>query len=342
VGKTSQDTTSRGELKAKEIMNCDWTDKISLLIDGELEPSTQREVERHLLSCSECQDVQADFLVFRKQLASYQPSPNWNTSAALDKILGTERREPIPQRARRFSFGFRFSPQAVAFAAVAIIALLVGVLAIRSLRGEQQHQYEAQVPIATPNPNTLGPSPSAQGKSVAPKSSQLLADNDKVGKAKKSVTKFESTREVKPREVTTTNASVVAQGVTTSSDANPVRSADTQTLTAMHFESAELLLRAFRNVKLSETGVNSEVSYEKHRAQQLVYRNMMLRREADASGDVQVATLLENLEPILIDIANLPEKPENEDLRVIKDRVERKNIVALLQVNSTALARALD
>ena len=326
-------------------MNCDWTDKISLLIDGELEPFTQREVERHLLTCSECQDVQADFLLFRNKLAAYQPSPNWNTAAALDKILGGESSKPIPQRARRFSFGFIFSPRVVAFAALVVIALLVGLLAIESLRsGEQQHQYEAQLPTATPNPSTVGPNPSptAPDKSTAPGLQQLLAGNDKHSKAEKIVRKSSSRPEVNTQEVITRNPNVVAQGMTASPDTTPVRSADTQTLTAMHFESAELLLRAFRNVKLSESGVNSEVSHEKHRAQQLVYRNMMLRREADASGDVQVATLLENLEPILIDIANLPEKPQDEDLRVIKDRVERKNIVALLQVNSTALARALD
>ena len=69
---------------------------------------------------------------------------------------------------------------------------------------------------------------------------------------------------------------------------------------------------------------------------------MMLRREADAAGDVQTATLLESLEPILIDIANLPNKPADDDIRVINQRVERKNIVALLQVNSAALARGLD
>jgi hypothetical protein len=68
----------------------------------------------------------------------------------------------------------------------------------------------------------------------------------------------------------------------------------------------------------------------------------VLRREADASGDVQIASLLENLEPILLDIANLPAKPDEDAVRLIRDRVERKNIVALLQINSTALARALD
>jgi hypothetical protein len=124
--------------------------------------------------------------------------------------------------------------------------------------------------------------------------------------------------------------------------AEPVRSADAQTMTAIHFEKSETLLRAFRNVRLNEPSTATEVGYERKRARQLVYQNMMLRREADAAGDVQVASLLENLEPILLDIANLPDRPDEETVRAIRARVERKNIVALLQVNSTALARALD
>ena len=113
-------------------------------------------------------------------------------------------------------------------------------------------------------------------------------------------------------------------------------------MTALHFEKAETLLRAFRNVQLDDPDAANEVDYERKRAKQLVYQNMVLRREADASGDVQIASLLENLEPILLDIANLPAKPDEVAVRVIRDRVERKNIVALLQINSTALARALD
>jgi hypothetical protein len=57
---------------------------------------------------------------------------------------------------------------------------------------------------------------------------------------------------------------------------------------------------------------------------------------------VQISSVLESLEPILLDIANLPDKPDDSAVRVIRERVERKNIVGLLQVNSNALARALD
>jgi hypothetical protein len=69
---------------------------------------------------------------------------------------------------------------------------------------------------------------------------------------------------------------------------------------------------------------------------------MILRREAEANGKVHIATLLESLEPILLDIANLPDKPDSNAVRTIRDRVQRKNIVPLLQINSAAMARALD
>jgi hypothetical protein len=113
-------------------------------------------------------------------------------------------------------------------------------------------------------------------------------------------------------------------------------------MTAMHFETSERLLLAFKNVRLDEAGAAEEVGYERKRAKQLVYQNMLLKREADAAGDVQISSLLENLEPILIDIANLPDRPDEDTVRAIRERVERKNIVGLLRVNSTALARALD
>jgi hypothetical protein len=84
--------------------------------------------------------------------------------------------------------------------------------------------------------------------------------------------------------------------------------------------------------------VSAEIGYEKRLAQQLVYQNMMLRREADAAGArshrcVTSAYLTRHCQPSCKAGAQRSESDQ--------DRVERKNIVALLQVNSTALARAL-
>ena len=113
-------------------------------------------------------------------------------------------------------------------------------------------------------------------------------------------------------------------------------------MTARHLEQSELLLRAFRNVRAAKVGQAPDIQHERQRAQKLLYQNILVRREADAKGDVQVATLLGSLEPILLDIANLRAKPRNEDVVAIKERVERKSLVPLLQINSAAVARAYE
>lgn len=327
-------------------MNCSWTEKVSLLIDGELVPDELTEVERHLIGCGECQQVRADFLNFRSQLSSYEPflSPV-STDDPLARILATTERPLLKQPARRFAFGSLFNPRVAAFAAILLAALLIAIVAYRNLRHAEKNTYQAHnsTPIATsevPQQSPARPSPVDPGNK--PKASKPNAG--KLGTSKP-LPKLETPAFTfnEPRPASAPSDTVAdAQPAATASTAAPVRSGDSETLTAMHFEKAELLLRAFRNVRLSEPGVGVEVGYEKRKAQQLIYQNMMLRREADATGDVQVSSLLENLEPILIDIANLPDKPGDDDIRVIRDRVEKKNIVALLQVNSAALARALD
>lgn len=116
-------------------------------------------------------------------------------------------------------------------------------------------------------------------------------------------------------------------------------SADAETLTARHVEQSSLLLRAFRNARAEES---DELSHGRNRARQLLYQNIVLRREATTKGDIQIASLLDSLEPILIDIANLPANAAADDVRTIQQRMERQSLVPLLQVNQTELARAFD
>jgi len=306
-------------------MNCSFTEKISSLIDGELATAEAREVERHLVGCSDCQQVRADFLNLRSQITSFETSLGPAVqNRALKKILATPRRAP----ARGFAWSFGTS--AVAFATLLIVAAIIGLLMYKNsnTRTNDQHlavQTPTPVPAASvqqkqPEPEA-SPSPNQGNEQTAPRRSPSPAPK-----------KQPLVREPKPGE----------QFASIPSTPDPVRSADSQTMTALHFEKAETLLVSFRNVRLNEPGTTAEVAHERKRAQQLVLQNMMLRREAEAAGDVQISSLLENLEPILIDISNLPDKPDKDAVRVIRQRVERKNIVPLLRVNSTALARALD
>jgi hypothetical protein len=302
-------------------MSCNFTEKISLLIDGELTPVEAREVERHVLNCSDCEQLRADFLNLRSEISSVstslQPAVQ---NRALKKILSTERRVPALQ--------WGFSTQAVAFATLLIVGAIIGLLLYKSSNTRGPVATE-QVAIHTPSPV---PSPSVETSGEQPTPTKDEKEN-------------KDEKETTPRRTTPVKRPIAREpkpGEQFAAIPERVRSADAETMTALHFEKSETLLRAFRNMRLNDPGTAAEVSYERKRAQQLVYQNMMLRREAVVTGDVQTASLLESLEPILLDIANLPDRPDDDAVRVIRERVERKNIVPLLRVNSTALARALD
>lgn len=294
-------------------MTCRFTEKISSLIDGELSAAEAREVEGHLLTCAQCEDARADFLSLRSQIVSFEATqPGAVENRALAKILSKGNRKEAREK---FGFGWRWNigAGALVLASLAIIALMIGLVSFDK-KPTQQVAVNTVAPSPTPSPSA---SPEPQKKDVP--TQQPVAPKRRPAPV----------REPKPGE----QFAAIPE---------TVRPADTQTMTALHFEKAETLLRAFRNVRLDEPGAADEVSYERKRAKQMIYQNMILRREADAAGDVQIASLLDSLEPILLDIANLPDNPDDDSVRVIRERVERKNIVALLQVNSTALARALD
>ena len=55
-----------------------------------------------------------------------------------------------------------------------------------------------------------------------------------------------------------------------------------------------------------------------------------MRRDAEMKAKFPTKTLLADLEPLLIDIANLPDRARPEDVRVIKERVQKTEIVAAL------------
>lgn len=318
-------------------MNCEWTEKISLLIDGELADAEARPLQRHLIDCKECQQTRADFLNLRSQISNYVPSLNPAAQDdALNRILG---RQQAPVRVAAVSkpkWSWSFNPRVAAFASLILLAAILGFVVYRAL----QHKNTAPIEVTKTNP---APAPvPAPSKETTPQ--QTDAD------------KLAATQSAKPSPLPTTpkrqrlerqTSNVVATNrptpeVETNSNVAAVGAGDIQALTAIHLEKSELLLRAFRNVRTTKSGQSEEIAYERKQARQLIVRNMMLKREADVSGDVQVSSLLENLEPILLDIANLPDRAAADDIRVINERVERKNIVALLQVNSTVLARALD
>lgn len=100
--------------------------------------------------------------------------------------------------------------------------------------------------------------------------------------------------------------------------------------TAKHIEQTENLLRSIRNVPVSDSDDEVDISYDKALSRRLLIENVVLRRDAEMKAKFPTKTLLADLEPLLIDIANLPDRAKPEDLRAIKARVQKTEIVAAL------------
>lgn len=333
-------------------MTCPHTENISYLIDGELSSAEVLRLERHVNECLECQQARSDFLNLRSQIVAFDGAIDRPASErALAEVLA-KIHVPTAMPARStnspglFS-ALRFKP---VFAALALL-VLGGVFSFliyrntsRQVATNQSKGAEGSISdqkgnkASSPTPaSEASPSPSTANTDDSVKSDESKKPKQKSGppvevpKMRKAPTDLISPWSNQAIAVNTTPEEIHFE---------PDDAANEGTLTMRHLGQSELLLRSFRNIRTAGAGSSPEVGYERRRAQRLVYQNILLRREADAKGDVQLATLLDSLEPILLDIANLPERPLEDDVRAIKERLQRKNLVAMLQVNSTVLARA--
>lgn len=100
---------------------------------------------------------------------------------------------------------------------------------------------------------------------------------------------------------------------------------------ARHVERAQMLLRSIKNVRASEAG-DTDIAYEKNLSRKLLAENATLQLEAEVKGDKETKQVLDRIEPFLLDIANMGEKPTREEVRSIRERVRSNEIVAALEV----------
>ncbi|HYP02195.1 MAG TPA: zf-HC2 domain-containing protein [Pyrinomonadaceae bacterium] len=388
-------------------MKCVWTQKVSLLIDGELAREEAREVERHVEACGDCREAREDFLLLRRQIASYRLDLDaFAERRALKHILAgggnnnaakAEHKTAAAPARRRYTvagmFGMpRLSPVGLAALLLLVFGVAVGVVSLLNSRRQPAEIAKTNAPhapsAATANnnstadaqtapptvPNNAAPDSNKQdgGASVAennPKQAGAkLTGGAKTGaaavqrrnavqrtqsaghKVPKSSPNFNRTRVDAPvAESARNDVEAVDSGVgagETGDDA-AARSAEVlgaagESKTARHVEQAQMLLRSFRNARPAERGsrASSDLAYDKQRSKKLLYQNIVLRREAASRGNLPVESLLDSLEPILIDIANLPDRPAPADVRVISERMRRQNLVAMLQISAVESASA--
>src|SRR5262249_18469104 len=100
--------------------------------------------------------------------------------------------------------------------------------------------------------------------------------------------------------------------------------------TARHIEQTQNLLRPIRNVPISDSDEEIDVTYDKALSRRLLYENVGLRRDAEMKAKFTTKTLFADIDLFLIDTANLPDRARREDVRAIKERVQKTEIVAAL------------
>ncbi|HYC90223.1 MAG TPA: hypothetical protein VEO54_13490 [Thermoanaerobaculia bacterium] len=96
-----------------------------------------------------------------------------------------------------------------------------------------------------------------------------------------------------------------------------------------HIDQSERVLVELTN--LTPEG-NVDISGTRDRAQELLASNRLYRTTATTRGEEDVATLLDELEPVLLQLAHAPSEVSADELRHMQKRVESKGLVFKLRV----------
>src|SRR6266404_3033927 len=308
-------------------MKCD--DCLNLLeeyIDGEVIEVDAEQISTHLITCAACNSEFAALTAEQEVFARYDRELNITPAmwSAIQERTAAER-QPIGQSSqfnpRAWLAGLFTAPRfGLAFSgamAVLIAAIVIGVMYLGT---QPQIAPPSEVVIAN-TPGSVPPPPifEAAPSPVKVKASEPMPSGY-VARIKNSAG---------------SNVAILkTSGGPDQSDVlySDIAYSDIENKdTAEHIAQAQNLLRTIRSIHLAGEDDEVDVTYEKAMSRRLLDENVVLRRDAETSGKFPVKSLLGDLEPFLIDIANLPDKTTPTKLRAIKDRVQKTEIVAALQ-----------
>ena len=132
------------------------------------------------------------------------------------------------------------------------------------------------------------------------------------------------------QEARTTTTATTAQPASSSSSTQQQRDRVLLVVVSDHFDRSERVLVELTNLTPGEGTV--DIGAERAAAEELLASNRLYRRTAVSRGEETVATLLDELEPVLLQIAHAPEDMSGDQLRRIQKRVEAKGLVFKLRV----------
>ena len=144
-----------------------------------------------------------------------------------------------------------------------------------------------------------------------------------------------TTTQPRPAATPANATAAAASTETTASNRNPGAGTQQQrdrillVVVGDHFDESERMLVELTN--LTPDG-ETDIATEQKRAEELLASNRLYRRTATDRGEENVATLLDELEPVLMQIAHAPEQVSADELRSMQKRVEAKGLVFKLRV----------
>jgi hypothetical protein len=304
------------------------------LVFDELEPEARR---RALLELDGCPDCLAQYRSMTEALRAFDQvaetaMPEESYWPGYETRLRERLRSERPTWTRRLADwigGLRLLTMRplTATAGLALVLLAIGWWTW------QRRQALAPSPII-PDVATETPTPRPNVESPTVKShNEVIAKTRKPGELSNRRTSVHPT--VHPVRREERGVKIVEDVVVSRGSDQPLIAASLFTPeTIRHFEKAQLMLRSFRNESASKRVSAPDLAYERLLSRRLLYQNILLRRDAEMKGNLPAEEALGNLEPFLLDIANLPDNPSSGELGGIRERLRRKELITSLQIAS--------
>lgn len=101
-----------------------------------------------------------------------------------------------------------------------------------------------------------------------------------------------------------------------------------------HLERSQAILIELSNAPVGDA---VDVSSERARAGDLVAANRLYRQSASRDGDREISAVLEQLERVLLDVANGPSQLSSEDLSALRSRIEEQGVLFKVRVIGSTL-----
>ena len=96
-----------------------------------------------------------------------------------------------------------------------------------------------------------------------------------------------------------------------------------------HFSRSERLLTEVKNASADAPPF---VIADREAMEDLVRKNRLYLDAAQASGQTSLANVLEQMQPLLLELARAPENPTAEDIRMLQKRIEKRGALLELRV----------